>query len=328
MTLDPSIPALLTLLTAHQSFLITSHERPDGDAIGSALGLMHLLEGLGKTTTVVFRDAIPAGYSSLPGVERIVREIPAARFDAAVLLECSAYTRASMEAAAFLANRPGLTINIDHHLSGKTFADFNWIDPQACAVGAMLYQVAIAGGMRITEPVATCLYTAVLTDTGSFNYAGTNASTFALAQHLVEAGADPTRIAQAVFCSNAPGRVRLLGAALDRVEIQPPFAWTSIALADIERCGATTEDTEGIVNHLIAIAGVEAAAIVREVVPGRECRVSLRSKGSVDVARIAELFNGGGHRAASGCTLQSSLPEAIARVTDALRTIPATTLAG
>jgi phosphoesterase RecJ-like protein len=325
MTIDPSISALLDLIAANQTFLITSHERPDGDAIGSALGLMHLLEGLGKTTTVVFRDPIPAGYRGLPGVERIVCDIPAARFDAAVLLECSAYTRASMDAAAFLANRPALTVNIDHHLSGKTFADFNWIDPQACAVGAMLYQVAVAGGLSITEPVATCLYTAVLTDTGSFNYAPTDASTFALAKHLVEAGANPTRIAQAVFCSNAPGRVRLLGAALDRVEIHPPFAWTSISLADIARCGATTEDTEGIVNHLIAIAGVQAAAIVREVVRDSECRVSLRSKGTIDVARIAERFNGGGHRAASGCTLQTSLPEAIARITEALRSVPATT---
>jgi len=319
MTNEAAIAELLKLIAARDSFLITSHERPDGDAIGSALGMMHLLEALGKRATVLFRDPIPAGYRTLPGIDRIVCTVPAETYDAAILLECSAYTRASMDADAFLAKRPALTINIDHHRSGKTYADFNWIDPEACAVGAMLYQVAVAAQITISPELATCLYTAVLTDTGSFHYAGTDASTFALAQHLVAAGASPTQIAQDVFCSNAPGRVRLLGAALARVEIAPPLAWTSITLADIAAAGASTEDTEGIVNHLIAVAGVEAAAIFREVIAGKETRISLRAKGRIDVAKVAEQFNGGGHRSASGCTVAAPLAEAIARVTAALQ---------
>jgi phosphoesterase RecJ-like protein len=320
MTMDPKIPALLDLLSARHSFLITSHERPDGDAIGSALGLMHLLDDLGKQSTVVFRDPIPAAFRTLPGVDRIVTGIPSVPAEAAILLECSAYTRASMDAAAFLAARPPLTINIDHHRSGKPFADFNWIDPEVCAVGAMIYQLAIAGGLRISAAAATCLYTAVLTDTGSFHYEGTGASTFALAQHLVEAGANPTTIAQDVYCTHTPGRVRLLGNALDRIQIELPLAWTTISLADIERAGGTTEDTEGIVNHLIAIAGVEAAAFFREVVPGAECRISLRSKGKLDVSKVAEQFAGGGHRNASGCTFSGSLADAPAAVIGTLRT--------
>jgi phosphoesterase RecJ-like protein len=145
--------------------------------------------------------------------------------------------------------------------------------------------------------MATCLYTAVITDTGSFHYAGTDASTFALAEYLVEAGADPMRIAQDVFCSQSPARVRILGAALGRIQIELPFAWTSITLADIERSGGNVEDSEGIVNHLIAIAGVEAAAFFREVVPGQECRISLR------------------------CTFAGPLAEATDRVVDALRAV-------
>jgi phosphoesterase RecJ-like protein len=321
MTNQDSIAALLSLLHERSSFLITSHERPDGDAVGSALGMMHLLDALGKRSTVAFRDPIPAGYLTLPGVDRIVTTVPSEPADAAILLECSSYTRASMDAAAFAAARPPLTINIDHHSSGRAFADFNWIDPAACAVGAMIYQVARATGVRITAAMATCLYTAVITDTGSFHYAGTDASTWALAEYLVEAGADPMRIAQDVFCSQSPARVRILGAALGRIQIELPFAWTSITLADIERSGGNVEDSEGIVNHLIAIAGVEAAAFFREVVPGQECRISLRSKSQFNVAQVAEHFGGGGHRNASGCTFAGPLAEATDRVVDALRAV-------
>jgi phosphoesterase RecJ-like protein len=321
MTNETSINNLLALLSAHGSFLITSHERPDGDAIGSALGMMHLLNELGKSSTVVFRDAIPTAFRTLPGADRITTTIPSVPAEAAIFLECSATTRASLDHEAFLAARPALTINIDHHRSGRPFADFNWIDPEAPAVGAMLYQVACAAGIRISPELATCLYTAVLTDTGSFHFAGTNASTFALAQHLVESGANPTRIAQDVYCTHSPGRVRLLGAALDRIQIEGPLAWTTIALADIERTGGNIEDCEGIVNHIIAIAGVQAAAFFREVRPGQECRISLRSKGLVDVSQVAERFSGGGHRAASGCTFAGPLDAATAAVITALREV-------
>jgi phosphoesterase RecJ-like protein len=169
--------------------------------------------------------------------------------------------------------------------------------------------------------MATCLYTAVLTDTGSFHYAGTDAATFALAQHLVEAGAQPTLIAQQVFGTYSTARVRLLGAALDRIQIEQPLAWSAISLADIERANGSIEDCEGIVNHLIGIAGVEVAAFFREAVSGVETRVSIRSKGTIDVAQVAELFGGGGHRSASGCTLAGTLAEATTRVTNALRAV-------
>jgi phosphoesterase RecJ-like protein len=328
MTNQDSIAALLPLLNERDSFLVTSHERPDGDALGSALGLMHLLDALGKRSTVVFRDPVPAGYLTLPGVDRIVATVPVEPVEAAILLECSSFARASMDAAQFEAARPALTINIDHHSSGRNFADFNWIDPSACAVGAMIYQLARAAGVRIGAAMATCLYTAVLTDTGSFHYAGTDASTFALAEHLVEAGADPTRIAQDVYCSQSPARVRMLGAALGRIQIERPLAWTSITLADIAQSGGNVEDSEGIVNHVIAIAGIEAAAFFREVVPGRECRISLRSKGQFNVAAVAERFGGGGHRNASGCTFAGPLAEATERIVDALRAVPAPPVPG
>jgi phosphoesterase RecJ-like protein len=328
MTNADHIAALLPLLRERDTFLITSHERPDGDAIGSALGLMHLLDALGKRSTVVFTDTIPPTFRGLAGSELITCDLPGP-VDAVILLECSSVERSSLPKAAYAAyaalHQP-FTINIDHHLSGRTFADFNWIDPSAAAVGVMIYDLAIAAGITISPAMADCLYLAVLTDTGSFHYSSTTASTFALAQHLVEAGADPTRIAQDVYCNNPPSRLRVLAAALGKLQIEGPIAFAAITLDDIRHAGGNIEDSEGIVNHLIALAGVEAAAFVREVVPHEQFRVSLRSKGQLDVARVAETFSGGGHRSASGCTLNGQLPDVTARLLAALQAASVTLL--
>ncbi len=309
-----SIGALLPLLEEQETFLVTSHARPDGDAIGSALGLMHLLEALGKDVVIAFADPIPLVYRGFPGIDRIVSELPAVPPDAAILLECD-----SVERTGFPYIEARMLINIDHHLSGQPFADFNWIDPQASAVGAMIYDLVLASGMKMLPEIATSLYLAVLTDTGSFTFATTTAATFALAQHLVESGADPHRIAEAVYFSNSPGKVRLLGAALRNMHIEGPVAWSSVSEAEIEEAEAVVEDCEGVVNYLIGIAGVEAAVFFRELPRGRQFRLSMRSKGAIDVAAVAERFGGGGHRNASGCTVEGTLNIASARVIRELR---------
>jgi len=324
-----SYPAqLLALVREREHFLITSHARPDGDAIGSALGLMHLLDGLGKRVEVAFSDPIPAIYQTLPGASRIwspvqARTDPHERAtlppnppEVAILLECD-----SIERTGFAAIPATFTINIDHHRSGRAFADWNWIEPGACAVGAQLYEFAVACGLPITPAVAVCLYTAVLTDTGSFTFPCTTAATFALAAHLIDCGADAHEIAQNVYFTNPEGKVRCLGAALGRMVVEGPLAWTVITQEDMEQSGALVADCEGVVNHLIGIAGVQAAAVLRETSvaeSGGAFRVSLRSKGLVDVARVAESFGGGGHLHASGCTLQVPLERAIPAVRAAL----------
>jgi phosphoesterase RecJ-like protein len=314
-----SIETLLKLLRERESFVVTSHARPDGDAIGSALGLMHLLEGMGKQVTVAFADAIPGIYRWLPGVERIQSTLPAQAPDAAILLECDRVERTGFDPVDFERMGAELTINVDHHLSGRPFAEFNWIDPQASAVGAMVYDVAVASGVEITAAMATCLYTAVMTDTGSFSYPSTCAGTFAMVGHLVERGANPSAIAHAVYFSNPASKIRLLGAALsnmriDRLKAGGEIAWSWITQEEMERAGADVEDCEGVVNYLIGIAGVEVAVFLREVPEGAQFRLSLRSQGSVDVATVAERFGGGGHRIASGCTLDGPLESAMARL--------------
>jgi len=335
MTNRASMGALLELLRERQTFVITSHARPDGDAIGSSLGMMHLLHAMGKQAVVALADPVPVAYDCLPGVQSIARALPEARPDAVVLLECDSVAR-----TGYAAIPAGLTINIDHHLSGRRYADFNWIDPEACAVGAMVYDLARAAELEITPAMASCLYAAVLTDTGSFTYSSTNAATFALASDLMERGADANAIVQAVYLSHPVSRMRLLGTALDKLRLEEtehgecPVAWSSITLAEMQRAGACVEDCEGVVNYLIAIGGVRAAVLLREVAVGpaaaaglaaateqaTQFRLSLRSKGALDVARVAEGFGGGGHRNASGCTLTGSLEGATQRIVEALRT--------
>jgi len=311
----------LELIAPRQSFLVTSHARPDGDALGSALGLMHLLDGMGKQVTVAFDDPIPAIYSWLPGVERIQRVLASAP-DAAIVLECDRIERTGFELQAFAAMQAGLLINIDHHLSGRPFADFNWIDPEACAVGAMIYDLAVASGAKITPAMATCLYTAVLTDTGAFTYPSTTAATFALAEHLVESGADPSAIARKVYSSNRAAKIRALSVALGTMQIENGVAWAWITVEQMEQTGAVVEDCEGIVNYLIGIEEVEVAVFFRELETdpahegpaGGQFRLSLRSKGKVDVAEVAARFGGGGHRDASGCTVEGPLETAVSRL--------------
>jgi len=312
-----SMSALLELIEQRERFFVTSHARPDGDALGSALGVMYLLEAMGKQVVVGFSDPIPAVYRWMPGIERIqgrLCEFP----DAAIVLECDRVERTGFAPDDFAAMQAGLTINIDHHLSGRPFADFNWIDPEACAVGAMVYDLAVASGVTISPEMATCLYTAVLTDTGSFTYPSTVASTFALAHHLVDSGADASAIARQVYFSNPEGKIRALGAALTTMKIENGVAWAWITEEQMERAGAVVEDCEGIVNSLSGIADVEVAIFLRELPPGDEFRLSLRSRGNIDVAEVASRFGGGGHRNASGCTLEGPLDSAIGRMLEEL----------
>ena len=309
-----AIAALLTLFRTHDRFLVTSHARPDGDAIGSALATMFLLEAMGKQAVVAMADPVPRTFASLPGTERIVHTQPAGWAEVAIVLECD-----SVERTGFAHLAAEIIVNIDHHLSGTHYAAVNWIEPQAPAVGSMLYELAAASGVPISRDLATCLYAAVLTDTVHFTLSSTTAETFALAEHLVTRGADAAGIAEAVYHSYRPARLRVLAAALSRFEVDGAVAWSAITQREILQAGAETEDCEGVVNYMVGLAGVRAGAFLREL-PNGEFRASLRSKGGVDVASIAEGMGGGGHRNASGCTLQGPLDQALASVAGFLKT--------
>ena len=297
-----------------RNFLLTSHARPDGDAIGSVLALAGILRQMGKTPEVVMSDPVPVIYKPLPFSDSIVHSSQVnGHHEAAILLECDSLQRTRLQGLD-----KHFLISIDHHATSKPFAHVNWIDPGACATAEMVFRLGAAAGIKITPEIATCLYTAVLTDTGSFCYAPTNARTFDLARQLVEHGADPPRIAHNVYFSNPTAKMRLLGAALSNLHREGQLAWMTITRNDIDRCGALEEDCEGLVNYALGIAGVEVAMFFRETSDFR-VRVSMRSKGAVNVAHIAEKFRGGGHECASGFALEGPVNAAIEQVTAELR---------
>jgi bifunctional oligoribonuclease and PAP phosphatase NrnA len=308
---------VLKHIEQRNQFLLTSHARPDGDAIGSALACRQILRAMGKEAEVVLRDGVPRVYRPLPFADKVVQaDRVNGAYEAAIILECDSIKRTRLEG---LEER--FLISIDHHLSGRPFANVNWIDPTAVATAEMVYCLAREAGVKISPEIATCLYTAVLTDTGSFMFEGTNERTFTLARELVLAGANPAHCARNVYFGHSTAKMRLLGAALSTLHRAGPLAWTSVSQEQMESCHAKEEDCEGLVNYMLSIHDVEVAAFFRELPDGRY-RVSLRSKGGLNVAAVAERFGGGGHQCASGCSLDGPLPVATARILAQLRLGP------
>jgi phosphoesterase RecJ-like protein len=300
---------VLRQIGQHERFVLTSHARPDGDAVGSALACCQVLRAMGKQADVVLHDGVPRIYRSLPFADQVVKsDRVMGGYEAAIILECDSIHRTRLEG---LENR--VLISIDHHVSGRPFAHVNWIDPHAVATAEMVFRLAREAGVKFSPEIATCLYTALMTDTGSFMFQGTNENTFALARELVLAGADPAHCARGIYFAHSLAKIRLLGEALRNLNIEGHVGYFWVTRKQMERCGAIEEDCEGLVNYVLSIGGVEVAAFFRELPDGRY-RVSLRSKGKVDVAHVAESFGGGGHECASGCSVDGPLAEAVRAV--------------
>ena len=298
---------VVELIEAKRRFAITSHIRPDGDGLGSSLGLYWLLHALGKDPEVIMRDPVPHAYRKLAGAET-VRVTPAVDqpYDAVFVIECSDITRPGLAALD-----KQLVVNIDHHATTSLFGQINWIDSTASAVGEMIYNLCKAIGVRPSREIAECVYTALITDTGSFHYSNTTERTFKVASELVRAGVKPAKIAQAVYSNYPWSKLDLMREVLATVRHDPTgrVAWLRQTVEMQERAGASDEDADGFVNFPMSVGDVEAVAFLKETAPGIY-RTSLRSKGEVNVARIAELFGGGGHRNAAGCTLTGAWDEA------------------
>ena len=290
------IEEILEVLRRGQRFMVCSHARPDGDAVGSMLAMGMLLEQLGKQADLVSADPVPLIHRALPGAEAIrCAQQVIGSYDAAILLECDGLERTRLQGVDQY-----FMINIDHHATGREFANLNWIDPSAASVGELVYRLAKAAAVQVTPRMATCLYTTVLTDTGGFCYGGTRASTFELARELVLAGADPMSIAQNVYFSTPACKLLLLGSALRHLKHEGKLAWLWVTRREMLDAGARDEDCEGIVTFALCVSGVEAAFFLFEQ-PDQRVQISLRSKGRVNVAAIAGRLGGGGHESAAGC---------------------------
>jgi phosphoesterase RecJ-like protein len=297
---------VVELIEHKDRFAITSHVRPDGDSLGSSLGLYWLLRALDKDVEVIMRDAAPHSYEQLPGASAI-RVTPSVdrAYDAVFVIECSDI------------DRPGLVdlekqfvVNIDHHSTTELFGTINWIDSTASAVGEMIYNLCKATGVRVTKEIAECVYTALLTDTGSFHYSNTTERTFKIASELVRTGVRPAKTAEAIFGNYQWPKIELLSHVLATAirDDTGHVAWMWQTLAMQEQTKASEEDADGFVNFPLAVGEVEAVALFKECSPG-VYRTSLRSKGDVNVAKVAEQFGGGGHRNAAGCTLKGDTAE-------------------
>lgn len=292
---------VVELIESKRRFAITSHIRPDGDSLGSSLGLYWLLRALDKDVEVIMRDPVPHAYQTLPGAnEVIVTSAVTNPYHAVFVIECSDITRPGL-----IDLEKQLVVNIDHHSTTALFGTINWIDSTASAVGEMIYNLCKATGVRVTREIAECVYTALITDTGSFHYSNTTERTFKVASELVRTGVKPAKTAEAVFASYPWSRIQLMGEVLSTARRDSTGRVASLRLSQEmqKRSGASDEDADGFVNYPLTVGEVEAVVLLKECAP-EVYRTSLRSKGDVNVARVAGKFGGGGHRNAAGCTLK------------------------
>lgn len=302
------------LASAHL-VLITSHRSPDGDALGSELALWEMCTLLGREAVVVNRDPHPASLAFLPNLEkvRVAESVPPellAKADLVVFLECP-----GVERPGFPELRAKPLVNVDHHLDNPLYGAVNFVDPEAPAVGEMLLVVADAAHLPLTPTMATCLYTALVTDTGDFRYSNATPRAFAAAQRLVEAGAQPAAIAEALN-DHVPARViRLQALVLGTLELQAKGQVAIITCTSemLQAAGAFPEDTEDMINIVRTIDGVKVAVFFKAFAPGT-VRVSLRSRGPINVQKLAAAFGGGGHENASGLTFHGNLQQARAAI--------------
>lgn len=304
------------LIKRNYSFLITSHIMPDGDSIGSVLALTLALCRLGKSVVPVIKDDIPKKYAFLPGVNKIKKSV-SNQYDVAICLDCGDEERPGFEEGLRKYYLKSL-VNIDHHKSNTLFGDINIVDSNASSVGEILYFI-IKDMLPIDEDIASCLYTSIITDTGSIRHSNTTPKCLRVLADLVEKGASPNFISQKVFEKRSINALKLLRNCLDTLKItDDKIASLYITRDMMEKCGANEEDTDGIINYARGIEGVEIGVLFREI-DERQVKVGFRSNDYVDVCKIAEKFGGGGHIRASGCTLENDLEGSIKLILETLR---------
>lgn len=299
----PILDRILAAIREAKSICVVGHMRPDGDCIGSQLGLTLALRAQDKKVVCWNQDALPAKYRFLDPDKVVSKPKSGEQFDLVIAVDCASYERLGT-VAEFIKNRASL-INIDHHESNTRYGDVNWISPREPSTGELIHRMLKAARWPITKQIADCLFTAVSTDTGSFQYATTRPGTFHVGAELVTRGANLARICNEVYQSFPLSRARLLKLVYNKFKLthDDRIAYFWLKQADLSRTGAETNDTEGLIDHIRAIEPVVVACVFEEVEP-ELTRVSLRSKNkAVNVSDIAGLFGGGGHPAAAGARI-------------------------
>jgi len=309
------IDKILQIIRKNRTFFISSHTRPDGDSIGGQLALASFLRRLGKNVYIGNKDRVPGVYQFLQGNSHIdIKDKVKRDFDVAFILDCGDPGRIGN--IIDLKNRVKIVVNIDHHEDSELFGDYNYVEPKASSVAEQLYALFKESGLGVTEEEAISLYVGILTDTGRFQEANTTASCHEIVSELIRKGISPQAVNRKVYAARTKAGLKLLSLTLSRLKLagDGKIAYFSIAQHMYRESGAKEDEVEGFVNFARDLEGVEVGILFRETTLPRQFKVSFRSKGKVDVSKIAGLFGGGGHRNAAGCRIDGTLAEVKKRV--------------
>lgn len=304
---------IIEAIRKHKKFLITAHVNLEGDSLGSQLAMKALLNAIGKESAIVDNDPVPEHYKFLPMADGASCDLTRARdFDAVLVLDCPTLKRIGR--VKDLISKGKFVINIDHHISNEKFGDINWVDPNASSAGEMVFKLFKAMDVALTKEAALCLYIAILTDTGSFNYDNTSSVTHEIAGELLGYGLDPASVSENVYEKRSIADIKFLGLVLSTIKVNSTgdVAYLEITRKMLDETGADMLKAEGFVNYARSIDKVRVAVIFKE--DHGKVNVSFRSKGDVDVNKIASFFNGGGHVKASGCIIEGALADAEKKV--------------
>jgi phosphoesterase RecJ-like protein len=307
-----NLASIAEALKGCASVLISTHRSPDGDALGSQLGLMLALEKMGKTVIAHNLDPVPEIYRFLPQNHRIRIGKPVqGRYDAYIVVDADPPRTGLFDKAS----PADILINIDHHITNPLEWPLTWLDTGASATGEMVFKLIHELGVEIDQEIALCLYAAIFTDTGSFRYSNTSPECMRIAAQLIESGADPWLVTENVYESSSFPRLKLLGTVMANMERNGNgrAAWTVVTDELYRQTGTTAEDTDNFVNFVRSAKGVEVAILFRQT-GSAQYKISMRSKGRVDLSGLAQSFGGGGHKNAAGSVLDGTIEEVKKRV--------------
>ncbi|HZK42784.1 MAG TPA: bifunctional oligoribonuclease/PAP phosphatase NrnA [Syntrophomonadaceae bacterium] len=310
-----SLQEIAKQLHNRDNFLLIGHSIPDGDCIGSILGLYTGLTLINKKVTMLIHDTIPSIYDYLPNIEKVSKKLPVpGNIENIIFLDCADKGRVNPEITDNI-NQEATIFNIDHHASNTFFGDYNYVDIKASAAAEIIYELLVKMDIAITKTIAKPLYAGIIMDTGSFKFNNTTSKTHQITAALISAGADVAEARINLFESKPLKEVLLLGKALRNFNISEnnKVAWMQLYYADIDEIGAHGLHPEGIIDYTRMIDGVEVGLVFREIEPGL-IKIGFRSKRDIDVSLIAKEFGGGGHKQAAGASLEGDMQAVVSKV--------------
>ena len=312
---------IIAAINEGKSFLITAHERLDGDALGSELAFYLMLKDMGKKTIIYNQDDTPQQYSFLPGAQKIVHELgDIGQYDVGVVLDCSNLERVGKKSAQI--GKIKTLINIDHHISNGGFCLLSMLDGQASSTGELLYRLMREMRCQMTKDICTNLYAAIITDTGGFRYSSTHQDTLRAAGDLVENGANPQWISENIYESDSPARLKLLAKVLETMSLDLENKVGSLFVTQeaLRQTGASLDHTEGFIDIPRTVKGIDVSVLYTQL-GNKYFKVSLRSKGQVNVEKAAKKFGGGGHINAAACRIEGDIEEVKTLILGAIKEI-------